>query len=359
MKAKKSAIAKKQMEMSMASLDAADKFAKLKPIGLMPSQQKAIDLANSNVGNYLPDLNRSRELAEESAKGITEEQIQKYTNPYLQDVLNFSIKDMEDAAAQRREQMRAIASRSGNDFASSGASANRFQVEGDLADRSLYREIGGLSATTRANAFNTAAGLASDERGRQYNASGALGNLANTNSVLGAKDVGMLGAAGDLESMPQQNERQHLMDSVNTYNAATNAAQPSVQQYQKTSPLSQILGLVGTVGTIAAAPFTGGASLLGLPAAATQASAALGGGGMGTGGLSNPMSSAGRPSDRRLKRNIKRIGTHSLGIGLYVWDYLWGEHSSGVMADEVKQVMPAAVSKVAGFDVVNYSMIGD
>jgi hypothetical protein len=64
-------------------------------------------------------------------------------------------------------------------------------------------------------------------------------------------------------------------------------------------------------------------------------------------------------SDRRLKKNIKRIGTHVLGIGLYTWDYLWGAPFAGVMADEVEQVMPEAiVMHPSGFKMVNYEMLG-
>ena len=79
------------------------------------------------------------------------------------------------------------------------------------------------------------------------------------------------------------------------------------------------------------------------------AAGALGGAGIG----------AAVKSDRRLKKNIKRIGTHVLGIGLYTWDYLWGEPFAGVMADEVEQVMPEAiVMHPSGFKMVNYSMLG-
>ena len=64
-------------------------------------------------------------------------------------------------------------------------------------------------------------------------------------------------------------------------------------------------------------------------------------------------------SDRRLKKNIKRIGTHALGIGLYTWDYIWGQPFSGVMADEVEKVMPEAVgTHPSGFKWVNYKMLG-
>lgn len=64
-------------------------------------------------------------------------------------------------------------------------------------------------------------------------------------------------------------------------------------------------------------------------------------------------------SDRKLKKNIVRIGTHVLGIGLYTWNYLWGEPSTGVMADEVETIMPEAVGvHPSGFKWVNYSMLG-
>lgn len=64
-------------------------------------------------------------------------------------------------------------------------------------------------------------------------------------------------------------------------------------------------------------------------------------------------------SDRRLKSNIKRVGTHSLGIGKYEYD-IKGTRTSGVMADEVLTVMPEAVRRGAdGYLQVNYAMLGD
>ena len=47
-------------------------------------------------------------------------------------------------------------------------------------------------------------------------------------------------------------------------------------------------------------------------------------------------------SDRRLKSNIVRVGTHPLGIGWYEYD-LDGRRQQGVMADEVLTVRPWAV----------------
>ena len=63
-------------------------------------------------------------------------------------------------------------------------------------------------------------------------------------------------------------------------------------------------------------------------------------------------------SDRKLKSNIERIGTHKLGIGIYEYD-IFGERQQGVMADEVEKVMPEAVlMQPSGYKMVNYGLLG-
>lgn len=62
-------------------------------------------------------------------------------------------------------------------------------------------------------------------------------------------------------------------------------------------------------------------------------------------------------SDRRLKSNVVRIGTHPLGIGIYEYD-IFGERQRGVMADEVEAVMPEAVTTHPfGYKMVYYEML--
>ncbi len=89
-------------------------------------------------------------------------------------------------------------------------------------------------------------------------------------------------------------------------------------------------------------------------------------GGAAIGGMAgNPMlgaqvgSSIGSSfSDIRLKTNIKRIGTHPAGVGLYEFDYIWGGGKQvGVMAQELEQVRPDAVFEVGGFKAVDYGRI--
>ena len=63
------------------------------------------------------------------------------------------------------------------------------------------------------------------------------------------------------------------------------------------------------------------------------------------------------PSDRRLKSNIERVGTHPLGIGIYEYD-IFGERQRGVMADELESVLPEAVmTHSSGYKIVNYGML--
>lgn len=73
-----------------------------------------------------------------------------------------------------------------------------------------------------------------------------------------------------------------------------------------------------------------------------------------------------KTSDRRAKECIRRIGTHPLGIDLYLF-YYRSEYQSrcgygrqfGVMADEVERVMPRAVTMHPdGYKMVYYDMLG-
>ena len=72
------------------------------------------------------------------------------------------------------------------------------------------------------------------------------------------------------------------------------------------------------------------------------------------GGLSNLASTAFMFSDRRLKRRIKRVGTHASGVGIYEYDVL-GYRQRGVIAQEVEAVRPDLVKRhPSGYLTVNY-----
>jgi hypothetical protein len=73
-----------------------------------------------------------------------------------------------------------------------------------------------------------------------------------------------------------------------------------------------------------------------------------------------------KPSDRSVKQNIVRIGTHPAGLGIYLFDYRpefrekWGAaRQFGVMADEVELLFPSALSTDEyGLRLVNYAALG-
>lgn len=59
-------------------------------------------------------------------------------------------------------------------------------------------------------------------------------------------------------------------------------------------------------------------------------------------------------SDRRVKRNIERIGATAGGTPLYRWEYIWGGEGIGVMSEDV----PHAVIKLpTGIEMVDYSKV--
>ena len=62
-------------------------------------------------------------------------------------------------------------------------------------------------------------------------------------------------------------------------------------------------------------------------------------------------------SDRRLKSNIVRLGTHPIGIGIYEYDIFVGRQI-GVMAQELMEVMPEAVHQhPSGYLMVDYGRL--
>lgn len=59
-------------------------------------------------------------------------------------------------------------------------------------------------------------------------------------------------------------------------------------------------------------------------------------------------------SDRRLKSNIRRVGTHPIGVGVYTYTMM-GMSQRGVIAQEVQAVRPDLVkTHASGFLMVNY-----
>lgn len=178
--------------------------------------------------------------------------------------------------------------------------------------------------------------------------------MANTNLLYGA------GAAQDARSQAEADaERARYeasWDPITRYSqiingtAALGGQSGSTQQPIYSNPLSSALGL--GIGGLSLYNGLGAAGLLGGGAAALAPAMTGAGFGLNAVGLAGMLGA----SDRRLKSNIKRVGTHRLGIGIYSYD-IGGMHQIGVMADEVERVMPHAVREVAGYKFVAYGRL--
>lgn len=186
-----------------------------------------------------------------------------------------------------------------------------------------------------------------DDLGRQQNDARLAAMIAG-----GAEQSRMFG----LGTQARQNalEEQSFLrnEPLNTLNAVRTGAQVTGPQFNN---VPQQQGVAGP--DLLGAANAAGQYNQGIYNAQQAGQAGLTGGlfGLGAAALSNPAIYA---SDRRLKRNIERIGTHWLGIGLYAWNYLWGERAVGVMADEVFHVKPEAVlTHPSGFLMVDYGLL--
>lgn len=113
--------------------------------------------------------------------------------------------------------------------------------------------------------------------------------------------------------------------------------------------------LNGPVGQIGLSALTGGGSALFGGSGLLGMNQALGS--LGSSSAMGPYQ--GFFSDRRLKYDIEEYGEEN-GFKLYKFKYENGDGKDyiGVMADEVKKIMPEAVTQNGGYDMVNYDMIG-
>ena len=145
------------------------------------------------------------------------------------------------------------------------------------------------------------------------------------------------------QALAEQAQRRGM--SLNEMNALMSGQQvnmPNMPQFN-TAGISQTPNLLG--------------------AAQSQYGAALDASNAKNAGISNAFSgatnlgSAFAFSDIRLKSNIRRVGTHSVGVGVYEYD-IFGHRERGVIAQELQRVRPDLVRQHnSGYLTVNYGAL--
>jgi hypothetical protein len=217
---------------------------------------------------------------------------------------------------------------------------NQMMGQASLANQAGQQDFGQNLAAAQFNnqAMNQASGLdlarmqaMNQAQGQQFNQNTQYANMQNAlrqqaiaeqmqrrgmslnemNALLTGQQVGM-------PQMPRFNQA-GVADSTQYLNAANMGYQAEMDAYNARQ--AGIGGIMGGLTTL------------------------------GAGALSNPAFAF---SDRRLKRNITRVGTHALGVGIYEYD-MAGYRQRGVIAQEVESVRPDLVQRHAsGYLMVNY-----
>ena len=204
-------------------------------------------------------------------------------------------------------------------------------------------------------------------QGQQTNLAGAnaTGGLVGGNAMKGLQDYTQNYAGNAYQNAFNNYQAQR----TNLYNQ--NAGLAGIGQNAVTGSGNAQLGIGTQISNITQG--IGNAQAAGTIGAANAYSGAIGGMGSGAAlygllgnqnnltGLQNTISNENlyNPSDRRLKTNIVKIGQYLNGLNKYSWTYLWGENSTGAMADEVEKLIPEAVKVFYGYKHVNYALLGE
>lgn len=323
-----------------------------------------------------------------------------YMSPYTNDVVNTSLADFDQGAGMTRAANKLAIAGGDDTFGGSNGA-----IQTALSENNIDRGRGALSAQLRDQAFQTGATLSNEDAGRrqqmtladmdalnqggQFNAT-ALNRAGEFNATAAdqmlQRRLAAGGAIADTTSAQDANTRANagtqasIGDMLRAIQATHNAAPLSLLATQAgllgglpfglfhgqtddgtshgttTTTTSDPMGSMGSLamglGAIMGAPFTGGASLAGL-AGLGGVGAGLAGAGAGAGSVAAAL------SDRRLKRDVVKVGELASGLGLYLFRYLWSPVLHlGVMAQEVLKVKPDAVIHLpSGFMAVDYGAL--
>lgn len=178
--------------------------------GFAPEQTQAFQMAQENVGSYMPALTAATGAAaggayytpeSVSAPSFLQGNIQAYMNPYISEVEQRATSNAERALQQQLNQIAGQASQA------RAFGGSRQGIAEGVAAAEGARGIGDLSAQLRAQGFQQAAALQQADQARALEAS-----LANQKAGLTGAEVNLQGA-NILGSLAQQRQQLGLADA--------------------------------------------------------------------------------------------------------------------------------------------------
>lgn len=164
-----------------------------------PDQQAAFGEIRAAQGFGQGDMATAQGRANSlAANGITGADIQKFQDPYQQQVIDAAMRDIEQARGQRRLGANSEAEAAGA-FGGDRNAVYNAVLDGEY-DRTGANTIAGL----RSNGFNAASGLAMQNAGLQMTGNDQLMNMINQRRQAMYGDAQALGGVGDLQQQRQQ-----------------------------------------------------------------------------------------------------------------------------------------------------------
>lgn len=164
-----------------------------------PDQQAGFEATRSNVGSWNPAYSSAYGGAGASAMPVGQEDIQRYMNPFTDDVIASTMEQMNRQFGRDK-----IARHAG--LAGSGSYLNedrRYEMDRS-AREGESRVMAETIARLKSQGFDTAMGQANTERGRMAQAAQMFGNLAPLRAQLGAADAAQLGTSGAIQQAQEQ-----------------------------------------------------------------------------------------------------------------------------------------------------------
>lgn len=266
-------------------------------------------------------LPQAGQLAQIGAQTYTPQIAQQYMNPYQEQVIQGTIKDIGQQYAQSQRALNAQAIGAG------AFGGDRLGVERALGTERFLKQVGDVSGQLRQAGFESGANRFAADRAAQLGAAqaqlGALGTAATGLSTLGQTQRGI--SQADLTELYRDFIEQRGYDIGQAQQVIGALAGAPIRSYgeERSGMVGQVLGSPSPFGQITGA-LQAGAALYSL-------------------------------SDIRLKEDINLIGKSPNGINIYSFKYKFSPQKyQGVMAHQVPY---AASVDENGYLFVDYSKI--
>jgi len=174
--------------------------------GLTDDQKRAMEMARSNVGMVNPVIDEASDLFRETTGGFDRSQIDKFNDPFEDQVVQQAIKDIRKYGAQEDISDTASAIRLGG-LSAFGERAGKFAGEKAAGrERGMLEAIAGI----RSGGFDRARTLAMTEQARRNDArrraASGLAGLGFEKQRAGQFDINQLLGSGSLQQTQAQTE---------------------------------------------------------------------------------------------------------------------------------------------------------